>query len=283
MLSEILSEITINMWIGAVIGTVVSVMFGALWKLFQVCRSLRPIKRVLGNLTGNEEGCAIFVKRMIPLDHKRSGRYFSHVPQNSPRRRQGIRREWSNISYVFAAADMDAATDFLNLLGQVGKKENIEFKSIEHEYDLWDTHIVSIGGNCKGDAMISLYEPRFAYLEGGGFRLSNSEEVFEANGRYDYGLVFKCVHPQTGKRGVVLMGSGELGTKGASYYLRMNAGLLGKVFGPDNFAFVVRVEGGAGKESAEPHWMCPAPKWWRKALHHFFLPANLWDVIKRVG
>lgn len=76
------------------------------------------------------------------------------------------------------------------------------------------------------------------------------------------------------------MGSGALGTESAGYYLRNHSKILGKIFGKEDFAFLVHARLDHGKESAKPCWFYPDPKILNKILHPIIWFMDLRKLIK---
>jgi hypothetical protein len=256
------------MWRGALIGTAVSAAFAAFFSFFKIvvlkARSLFPIKKVLGDIADNDSHCAIFLKELYSHDRY----YYSHEPDFFPPHTANRESRWQNIPHVIADADVQAATDFTNLLGQVGKRENVSFRSLTEDWDLWSEHVLSVGGNFKTDRIFELANPRFVELVNNvAFRFSDSNQLFQGINGNDYGLIYRVTHPVTGKICIVLMGLGVRGTESAGYYFRTKAAILGKLFGGRDFAFLVHVRIDHGKETASPCWYLPEPMRIKKILH----------------
>lgn len=200
MIARLLNIFPPELWIGAILGALVSAIFSAIVSIllifFVKIKKLFPIKQFLGEFADKKEECAIFIKWLF----SNNPYYYSRRPDYFPPRTTGQNDTWQNIPYVIAKADMQAATDFLNLLGQVGKKENIDFYSIPEDWDLWTKNLVSIGGHFKTDKIFETCNPQFVSLDSnGGFRFCNSSQSFVAINNNDYGLIYKTTHPVTKK------------------------------------------------------------------------------------
>jgi len=274
-------SITKEMWESAILAAVVSGFFAASFsvasRLFNKIRSLAAIRRLLGPFSENDQICAVFTKEM----YSRDGKYFSQSPNYFPPHTEGKEDKWINIPYVISTADMKAATDVLHLLGQAEKKQNIEFRSAITDWDLWNCHIIAVGGSPKSKAIMSSCAPQLIRITQGqhtiGFQLTGCEEIFEAINNNDYGIILKAEYPPTGKQCMIIMGLGSLGTEGASYYLRQNAQILGRAFGAKSFVVLVHCRVDQGKQSTKIHRWYPQIPLWRILLH-----PSLWSIFRRI-
>ncbi len=132
-----------------------------------------------------------------------------------------------------------------------------------------------MGGGFKTDRIFELAEPRLVELvDNSAFRFNDSDNLFQGINGNDYGLIYRITHPSTGKICIVLMGLGVRGTEAAGYYFRTNASILGKIFGDNDFAFLVHVRIDHGKETATPCWYLPKPKLIKKIFHPFIWFRN---------
>lgn len=140
-----------DLWKGAILGVVLSAVFSLLATVFlgvySKLKRLAAIKQLLGVFAEDDEKCAVFTNEMFSRD----GQYFSKIPDYFPPRNQEQYREWRNIPFVVGTSNLHAVGDILNLFGQAGKKENVEFHSLSKDWDLWGKNIVCIGGSYKTD------------------------------------------------------------------------------------------------------------------------------------
>lgn len=257
-----------EMWKGAFIGAIISATFAATFSFLRKAvlkvKSQFPIRKILGDISDNDSPCSIFLKELYSQD----GYYYSSEPDFFPPHTSDRQSRWQNIPNVFADADVQAATDFTNLLGQVGKRENISFRSIREDWDLWSENVISIGGSFKTDRIFELANPRLVELvNNAAFRFTDSDNLFQGIDGNDYGLIYRITHPATGNICIVLMGLGIRGTEAAGYFFRTQASVLGKLFGGRDFAFLVHVRIDHGKETATPCWYLPEPQTVKKILH----------------
>ena len=266
-----ITSISPDLWKGAILGVILSAIFSLLVtilvRMHNKARRLTSIRQLLGVFAENNEECAIFTNEMFTKDRK----YLSEIPDYFPPRHQKQYKEWINIPFVVGTANMRAAADILNLFGQAGKRENIEFHTISKDWNLWSKNIICIGGSCKTDKIFESCKPIFASLVPHDstvvFKFNNSEKLFHAINNNDYGLVWKTNYPGTEKKCLVIIGLGSLGTESAAYYLRNNATILGKIYGSKDFACLIHVRLDHGKESAQICYLAPEPILWRKICH----------------
>lgn len=257
-----------EMWKGALLGAIVSAAFATAFSFSKKgilkLKSQLPIRKILGEFADNDSPCSIFLKELYSQDRY----YYSTEPNYFPPQTANLESQWQNIPHVIPDSDVQAATDFSNLLGQVGKRENVTFRSITEDWDLWSENLLSVGGNFKTDRIFELPNPRLAnLLNNASFRFTDSDQLFEGINGNDYGLIYKVTHPNTGKLCIVLMGLGVRGTEAAGYFFRTRASVLGKMFGDRDFALLVHVRVEHGKETASPCWYLPEPQIMKKILH----------------
>ena len=267
-LSQILGLLTPEVWAGAILGALVSAVFAVSTGFLRQFAKLFPLRRLLGDLANNDVDCLVFVRGMFVQNNT----FLSRVPQQGAPL-QIIVQQWVNIPEVFGAADVRAASDLFNLLGEAGRRERIQFASIERDWDRWNSDLVCIGGHFKTDRVLQLAAASLVqYRHPNAFASTDGTRTFPAGGAggtTDYGLVLKVTHPVTSRTCLVLMGLGGLGTEAAAHYLRFNARMLGRLFGARDFAVIVEGDVAHGKEAARVCWFSPVPSRIKRILHPF--------------
>jgi hypothetical protein len=276
--------LTKEMWESAILGAVVSAFFAGtisfLVHAYRIIKRLSAIRRLLGPICRNES-VAFFSKRLYSKD----GTYLSDEPNYFPSHTQKETSAHLNIPYVVSTAQMGAAADIMQLLGQVGRQAGVNYLSADTDWDVWDQHLFVIGGSHKSNAIFSSCEPRLVELvqykiqetDTIGFRLADSDEKFSALNNDDYGLILKTKYPPTGVQCFVVMGIGSLGTEAAAYFLRKNAVMLGRAYGGRSFAVLVHARLEQGKQSARLRRWNPIPTLTRVLLH-----PSLWAEYMRI-
>jgi hypothetical protein len=243
-------------WAGAVLGAVVSGVFAGSWAAVRLLWNKRPLRRFLDDLADERKTLSVFVRDMVSADQK----YYSVLPN-------GQQQQWQNFPVV-GRTDVEAATDVLNLLGQAGKSSNIAWRQINRDWDMWSDPLVCLGGSFKADKVLELCQPKLVhYALAQAFVTIPDNKRFEANGSYDYGLIYRGRHPETGSSCLVLFGFGMAGTEATGSYLRRNARLLARLYGSRSFAAIVRVGWLDGRDSGVLAWLSPGGSFLAAVLH----------------
>lgn len=242
-----------NLWIGALLGAIASAIFwvvgSLLHKFYLWWITSRPSNLVLGDMAKNDEQCLIFMRHLfIQNTAPQTTPLFEVVP------RVGTGRV-PNVGDLCPDVDATTLSNFLNVLGQAGKKRNIRIIRMSEDKGEWNGHIVVIGGQSqKSVDFYRLMQNVFYKMDNTDIRNALTNEIVPRENGYGYGLVLKAQNPQRiGKPGIAVLigGFGTLGTEAASYYLREHLNELGKEFGPRNFGIVVRASISAGVQSVE--------------------------------
>ncbi len=274
------NSISYEIWIGAIIGAIISALFMLFFSflkgiIFKIKEQL-PVRKVVGDFANDEQICSIFLKNLYSHNYE----YLSNEPNFFPPYTKNTQREWQNIPFVIANSDFQAATDFTNILGQIGKRKNIIFRSIENEWDLWSENILSIGGNYKTEKIFELSNNKYVEItENNSFKFNDHSELFFSKDNNDFGLIYKATNPATQKKCFVIMGIGVEGTKAASYYFRTNLSQIGKMFGKNDFALLVKIKIGQGRENSKLAWYLPNISLSSK-LCHPLIWKRIFSIIK---
>ena len=270
--------LTTEVWAGAVLGAAVSAAFAFFGTVLKRGYRLLPLQRLLGALARNDSECAVFVRGMFRDDNT----FYSRVPEYLKSVKVIKVERWINIPEVFGSADVRAAADTFNLLGQAGRRERVEFYSLDEDWDLWSKDLVCIGGHFKTVRILELasrtlvgyqHPDRFVFPKGPTFIARD----------HDYGLILKMTHPETKKICLVLMGLGALGTEAAGHYLRENGAMIGRLYGSRDFALLLEVDLNHGKEAATLCWLNPQPRLVIKLLHPIAWFSRLRGVRRRLA
>ena len=277
VLSLVIQAMTVDLWVGAILGAVLGVLASGLVALFFksaiALRNLRPVRRFLGDLLQQDQDCAIFVRWMRSPDPARPNYFVAPLPDYFPPQTTGQVSHHPNIPDVVAKSDMHATADVLNVLGLAGKTTNIDFLSVVEHYGTWDRNIICVGGTFKTNLIFDQDNQRTVWIAPGlqdsrlpAFYFPDRETPFEGIGT-DYGLIYKTYYRNTGRICLIVMGLGVFGTEAAGYFLRIHAKWLGEMFGKKPFAFLVRARPTSGHQSAEPCWYYPEPTRAAKFFH----------------
>ena len=242
-----------DLWIGAILGTIISFIFYSILacarKAYRYLATSRPPLLILGDIANNAEQCLIFIRHLFIQDTTSET---TPLLEKVPRR--GVGRV-PNVEDLWADVDATALANTLNVLGQVGKKRNIQIIRMSEDKGEWNGHIIVIGGQSqKSFDFYRLMEQVFYGMDNTNIYDVETNKIIPRENEYGYGVVLKARNPQrTGKTGVAFLvgGYGTLGTEAASYYLREHLNELGREFGRKCFGIVVRASISAGVQSVE--------------------------------
>jgi hypothetical protein len=205
-------------------------------------KSQRPISRVLQGAGDDTHLVRIFVRDFL-------------IPPGAPllsREPQGTGFV-PNVHELWPRVEGLALADVLNVLGQVGKKSNIQIVEMSKDTGLWNSHLIVLGAQAQ--KCFDFYDQ----MTGVAYRVDNREirsketgAVIPRDDGYGYGIILKARNPHhLNGVGILIGGYGVLGTEAAGYYFREHAATLGQLFGTDCFGVVVRASVTAGVESTE--------------------------------
>lgn len=220
----------------------------------------KPARLVLKGIADNSEPCHILVRDMqVELHQDPNLSWVDRWPllDRAPQRLGGhFEGRGPNIPVVWADSDGKAIADVLNILGQVGKRNNIRLVRRSEDEGERNCHIIVVGGQDQNAWHFyqAMREVFYQMDERDIFdAVSNRPLHMETN--YGYGLILKATNPfkVTGSHGVAILigGFGVLGTLAAAYYLRTRIGELARTFGGRNFGIVVRCNQNAPPEAVE--------------------------------
>ena len=275
----ILTSLTTNDIVaGAILGLIIIPLMSYLVKfLYRKYISLLPANSLLGQLRDDSIECLFFLKELY--DITKSNEYFFKNPDFFPPHTSGKEEKAINIPRVFAKADAECLTDFINVLGAVGKTKNIKVSSLETEWDIWNKPIVSIGGNYKTYRIFERCEPIYTELgidnlpksteKSAYFKMKNKSEKLFPTIPNDYGLIHKTKDKKSGNDIFVIMGLGCLGTVSGGKFFRNNFLQIGKMYGNKPFAIIVKSNLYEGKESYVLYDYYPEPSLIRKIIFPF--------------
>ncbi len=267
--TALVSLITPDQWedavLGTILGAVLSGLFAASTGLFKALRDRRPLKRLLGSLAESTTATGLYIRGMFVQGNT----FYSRDPEYHPGMAGTVTvRSWVNIPEVFGAADVRAASQIASLLGTSGKQQSLVFRSIVADWDKWDEPAFSIGGHFKTDQILKHCQPSLVSLQQfDRFRVGASGPDFVAIGDDDFGLIYKGFHPTSGQPFIAIMGLGAVGTEAAAYYFHMNAPQLGRTYGSDPFALVIRAPLTQGYQGGSLAWASTPTFSLRHVLH----------------
>jgi len=210
-------------------------------------RESRPANRLFEGIACQSEACRIFVRDFY-ID--RDSKLISFEP------RVGVGYV-PNVLELLPDADGRAVASILNILGQVGKTEEIEvIRMSQDTAGEWNSHVFVIGGqsNKSYDFYRSMENVAYRMDDQNMYDAATDQRIRVEQG-FGYGIILKALNPfkTGGKRGIgfLIAGFGAFGTKVATYYFREHFLQLGKEFGRDCFGILVRASVTAGEQAVE--------------------------------
>lgn len=204
----------------------------------------RPASKVLGRIINKKIEVKIFIKDFIVNDNVHSSPKLSSVEGPTTQLHPNIEKVW-------AEAEARGVAELLNLLGNMGKRSNLEIVEMSSGYDTWDKDMIVLGTQAK--KCMDFYEvmENVAYsVDEKDIYDKETSKVIQRENGYGYGIVLKARNPQMEIGiGFLLGGYGVLGTQAAIYYFTKNIAELGRLFGDKYFGIIVRAKVSAGKQS----------------------------------
>lgn len=207
----------------------------------------RPATKIFGSSLENKQMLRVYIKDLeCPNNTCESPKLISY---------EGASMQYNpNIIKVWPEVEGRAASELLNLLGQLGKKDKLEIIEMSKGYDQWNTHLVVLGAQAlKCREFYNLMDKVGYSMDEQNIYDNESKQVVERNPEYGYGLIIKARNPllPNGKQGIAFLlgGFGTLGTEAAVEYFCKNVSSLGREFGNSYFSLVVRARIFSGKQS----------------------------------
>lgn len=203
-----------------------------------------PTRRVLGDFIKNEEKCVFWLRDA----YRQSGTDILEISQHGV----GV---IPNVSKWWAEVDAKAVSDFLNVLGYIGKSENIEFHTLSQNRDEWDANIICIGSQYfSANKIFNDCDKVYYKINNRSIIKTSNNQIIKRERGYGYGIILKAWNPHKlpdGGNIFLIGGFGTLGTEVAGYYFRNNHKKLGKKFGDKCFGVVVRASVSGGPQTVE--------------------------------
>jgi hypothetical protein len=201
---------------------------------------------LLEGIANQDEPCKIFVRDLFVQ---------KDTPLISVEPRLGVGTV-PNVLELWPDVEGRGATSVFNVLGQVGKTQNIEIVRMSQDVGEWNSHVIVLGA--QANKSFDFYR----LMKNVAFRVDEnnicdavSGEIVEREEGFGYGIILKALNPfKTGDRrgiGILIGGFGVLGTAAAAYYFREHFPQLGREFGNDCFGIVVRAHVTAGEQAVE--------------------------------
>lgn len=225
-----------------------------------------PSNRLFNHIKNSKEKCLVLQVRL--RDKELKGEFVTPIPEYSTLSNQNINFEGRQITpYVLSAEDSSAVAMVLNVLGKVGRTDNIYISYIDKDYDKWENPMFLVGGNWKTNRVFENFKPFYIY-ENGKFIIRETKQSFsQKDSNDDLGLLEKVYNPKTKKPIWILMGMRGAGTAGAAYSLVRWWRIFGKLYGKKPFGLVVQFSDKDGWQDSSIISYYPNPKFIKKVIH----------------
>lgn len=260
-ISSTLSRIYISI-IGSFVVTFVVLLARS---IFFLVRDALPAGVLFHGIANSSLPCLVYIIRMH--DMKKVGEFITPNPEYSPGLRTIKYSIRKNTPWITSTAEAETLSLILNVLGQIGRIENIELTYADKEYDRWDAPMFLLGGSWKTIQAFRTCKPYFD-LDRVGFRLRATEKLFAPQyGDQDLGLLEKMINPMNGHPVWVIMGWRGNGTIAAAHCLVRWWKYLGKLYGKKPFGLLVSMDDKAGPQMSKVRVIHPEPHPLNRILH----------------
>jgi hypothetical protein len=156
----------------------------------------------------------------------------------------------------------------LNVLGRIGRTNNIEVTFPDKEFDRWDAPMFILGSNWKTNRAFKNCNPYFL-LQADSFLLIPRGESFHPHKEEEMGLLQKMVNPTNGLPVWVAAGWRGAGTTAAAYSLVRWWKWLGVIYGEKPFGLLVSFSDKDGWQQSHIAALYPTLKWHTIAKHPY--------------
>jgi len=228
---------------------------------------IRPSKLIFKDLWKKEHNIYLFCSQLHNTDEQyciiKEPKYIINYPSpmpNDAHRTQCVKRQ--NIDPVCPEADVECMLDIHNILGMIGKQENIHYADMIKHWEQLINPIISIGFNPKTNSLQGNCQPIYYKLNSDGvisandFDFDYSNSIFYPN---DAGIIQKSYIKDSKTPVFILAGGGTMGTSAAGYVLKQNYINIGKLYRSRPFCVFFNVKIDHGRSSAVIDKIYPKP------------------------
>jgi hypothetical protein len=249
-------------------------------EIFYYIRDRLPAGALFRNIARVSDPCLIFTLRM--KDTTQSGKFITPIPNYSAVHKQAANQNpnqfenRTNTPWVTSTPEAQSLALILNVLGRVGRTENIEVTFPDKEYDRWDAPMFSLGGNWKTMRAFETCKPHFKFKNDAFVLLPTKEQFAPSSPEEDMGLLQKMINPNNGLPVWIVMGYRGAGTVSASYALSRWWKYLGILYGAKTFGLLVAFDDRDGWQQSHIVSLYPKPKW-----HTIFRHPYAWHMLRK--
>lgn len=266
----------INLGISVLAGFLVTIAVLLTRIMFYRIRDALPAGSLFHGIANVSDPCLIFILRM--KDTGQSGEFITPVPNYSP---SGIPnvvtfQKRQNTPWVTSVPEAQTLAHILNVLGRIGRTENLDVTFPDKEYDRWDAPMIILGGSWKATRAFETCNPYFRYQNGAFQLLPTNESFSPSSSEEDIGLLQKMINPTNGQPVWVIMGYRGAGTIAAAYALVRWWRYLGWLYGEKPFGLLVLMNDKDGWQQSRIISLYPRPSWFTKIMHF-----HAWNALKK--
>jgi hypothetical protein len=245
-----------------IIGSIIAIVIVLLTRLaFYKVSDLFPARSC------SDKQFLIFTPRLT--DMNRSGKFLTPIPQYAVASSQTQYQQKQLTPWVTSTSETQSVANILNILGRVGRTDNIQLSFVDQDYDRWNAPMFILGGSFKATRSFETCDPIFSFRNG-KFILEPTKEVFEPKSADDdIGFLQKMINPSTGFPVWVAMGWRGAGTVAATWALSRWWKEIGILFGTKPFGILVGMNDKDGWQQSQIVRIYPEPKMYKKILHPF--------------
>ena len=228
--------------------------------------STYPSNKIFNKIKNSKEKCQVFQIRLI--DKEKKGEYFTPVPDFSSFSNNQISYEKRQLTpYVLSTEDSRAVAIILNVLGEIGRTENIEILYVDKDFDKWENPMFLIGGSWKLDRAYENFNSYFKVKNGQFLNKYTNESFSQKDINDDLGLLEKINNNCNNKPIWIAVGMRGAGTAAAAYTLQRWWKIFGKLYGKKPFGVIVAFSDKDGIENSYIISYYPIPKLINRILY----------------
>lgn len=248
--------------IGSVIATVVVLVTRL---AFYKVRDRFPAYALFKSIVGSDVQCLVFTLRLT--DMKKEGKFLTPLPKYAVASSQPEYEQRQLTPWVTSTSETQAVANILNVLGRVGRTENIQLVFVDQDSGRWDAPMFILGGNWKATRSFETCMPIFSYRDG-KIILESTKDVYKPKTNdHDIGFLQKTINPATGLPVWVAMGWRGAGTVAATYALLRWWKEIGILYGSRPFGMLIGMNDKDGWQQCRIVRIYPEPKCYKKILH----------------
>lgn len=261
--------------IGA-IGSIVATIVVLITRIaFYKVRNLLPAYSLFRGIVGSKVQCLVFALRMTDL--KREGKFLTPLPKYAVASSQSEYEPRQLTPWVTSTSETQSVANILNVLGRVGRTDNIQLVFVDQDFDKWDAPMFILGGSWKAIRSFDTCMPIFSYRDGKIILEPTKEMYRPKTSDHDIGFLQKTINPATGFPVWVAMGWRGAGTVAATYALSRWWKEIGYLYGSRPFGILIGMDDRDGWQQCRIVRIYPEPIFFKKILH-----PVAWQKISKV-